>query len=267
MAIIDFIWVPGFNDTNIESSVFIACVSAAGPDRVILAVKIAVDRASPPVIFAPTMNIKTIVVGPFQVNCYLYWDPNTNDGIIIDPGAEEDTIITAVDKTGMTPRAILLTHGHADHIAAVAAVKERFDIPLYIGKGEQDLLANPSANVSAFFDNPIVAPPADVTLSDEEAVNIGSLFLKVLHTPGHTVGGVCYLDESEGNLFCGDTLFWGSVGRTDLPGGSSQVLIDSINKKILTLPDGITCYPGHGPETTVGGERTNNPFLRGDFFA
>ena len=212
------------------------------------------------------MMLKTLVVGPFQVNCYLYFDEASSDTVIIDPGAEDDRIIEQVTEANLKPRAILLTHGHGDHIAAVAAIKDHFQIPLYIGRGEEELLANPSANVSALFANPIVAPPADHLLDDEQMVSAGNISLKVLSTPGHSPGGVCYLDETLGFLFCGDTLFYGSVGRTDFPGCSHERLIASINDKIMKLPDNIVCYPGHGPETTVGSERTNNPFLRGDYF-
>lgn len=213
------------------------------------------------------MRMKTVVVGPFMVNCYLYWDTDSGDGVIIDPGAEPEKIIKEVDASGFSPRAILLTHGHADHIAGVGSVKEHFEIPLYIGDGEQELLRNPSANVSAFFDNPVVAPEPDALVTDEQIVKFGSLSLRVLLTPGHTAAGVCYLGELTGDLFCGDTLFAGSIGRTDLPGGSLQQLIASIQSKILSLPDAVVCYPGHGPETTVGAERITNPFLVGGAFA
>jgi len=210
-----------------------------------------------------TMNLHTLVVGPFQVNCFLYWDEKTGDGVIIDPGADEARIFEAVDKAGFNPRAVLLTHGHGDHIAAVAPVIEKYNVPLYVGRADRELLANPSANVSALIGQPIVAPTPDHVLNDEDPVSIGRILLTTLATPGHTPGGVCYLDDMRGILFCGDTLFYGSIGRTDLPGGSLETLIDSIHKKILALPDRIVCYPGHGPETTVGAERTNNPFLNG----
>jgi len=216
---------------------------------------------------AMSKKLETLVVGPFAVNCYLYWDEKSGDGVIFDPGADERRICDTVHKDGFTPRAILLTHGHADHLAAVQDIKERYQLPLGVGKGEEGLLADPSANVSAFFDMPIVAPEPDHLFEDNQTVTLGTLCFTVLTTPGHSPAGVCYLDESEGILFCGDTLFAGSIGRTDLPGGSYRQLLESIQKKILTLPDSVICCPGHGPQTTVGAERVGNPFLTGGSFA
>lgn len=214
------------------------------------------------------MKLKTIVVGPFEVNCYLYWDEATSDGVIIDPGLDGDVIIHEVGKSGMAPRAILLTHGHGDHIAAVEPVKEHFQLPLYVGKGDEELMRNPSANVSELIGQPIVAPRPDHIVEDEQTIAIGSLQFSVIATPGHTPGGVCYLDEKANLIFTGDSLFWGSIGRTDLPGGSLNTLLDSIKGKLMKLPDSITCYPGHGPQTTIGAEKSQNPFLTGGgFFA
>jgi glyoxylase-like metal-dependent hydrolase (beta-lactamase superfamily II) len=186
--------------------------------------------------------------------------------VIIDPGDEDELIVERVTKAGFAPEAILLTHGHVDHIAAVAPVKEHYDIPLYIGRGDETMLANPSSNASAYLAEPVIVPDPDFLLINEELISFGSLSFKVLATPGHTPGGVCFLDEAGGILFCGDTLFQMSIGRTDLPGGSTGQLLESINKKILTLPDDIVCYPGHGPRTTVGAERNQNPFLAGSYY-
>jgi len=212
-------------------------------------------------------QVHTVVVGPFAVNCYLLWDQKTSEGVIIDPGAEAEEIAEEIDEFNIVPKAILLTHGHGDHIAAVAELKKMFNVPLYVGRGEEGLLSDPGANISAFFDHPIVAPTPDCVVEDEELISVGGIELRVLATPGHTAAGVCYLEESAGRLFCGDTLFAGSIGRTDLTGGDYVRLISSIQKKILTLPDNVLVFPGHGPQTTVGTERGSNPFLIGGRYA
>jgi len=209
------------------------------------------------------MKVEMLVVGPFEENSYLYWDEKTGKGVILDPGAQADKIIATVEECGFEPVAILLTHGHGDHIGALAEVQKNWNLPVYIGHGEEGLLADPKLNGSAMFEYPIIAPKPDFLVEDENLYRFNSIELRVLSTPGHTVAGVCYLDERQGILFCGDTLFQGSIGRTDLAGGSYDTLINSIQKKILRLPDNIVCLPGHGPGTTVGAERTGNPFLIG----
>jgi len=212
-------------------------------------------------------RVHTIVVGPFAVNCYLLWNEATAEAVIIDPGDEAELITAEMDQFNLTPRAILLTHGHGDHIAAISNLKEKFDLPLYIGQGEEKMLADPSANISAYFDQPIVAPVPDHLVADEQVLMVAGIRLAVLSTPGHTAAGVCYFEEKAGRLFSGDTLFAGSIGRTDLGGGDFNRLIRSIREKILVLPDNVVVYPGHGPRTTVGAERTSNPFLIGGEFA
>jgi hydroxyacylglutathione hydrolase len=209
------------------------------------------------------MKLEMLTVGPFAENCYLYWDEKSNKGVVFDPGDEADHIIAAIEKSGFEPIVILLTHGHADHIRAVEKVKKKWKLPVYIGKGEEVYLSDPNLNGSAFYESPFTAPPPDFLVEDETDYKFDSIVLKVLFTPGHTSSGICYLDETQNLLFCGDTVFQQSIGRTDLPGGDFKTLIDSINKKILTLPDEIICLPGHGPSTTVGAERTGNPFLTG----
>ena len=212
-------------------------------------------------------RVHTVVVGPFAVNCYLLWNEASREGVLIDPGAEAENIKAEMDQISMIPKAILLTHGHGDHIAAVRELKEEFDIPLYIGAGEEGLLADPQANISAFFNQPIAAPPPDYLLKDGDVIKPAGFRLAVLATPGHTSAGVCYLEEEAGRLFAGDTLFAGGIGRTDLPGGDFKTLLNSINRQILTLPDSIQVYPGHGSATTVGVERETNPWLTGGQFA
>lgn len=210
------------------------------------------------------MQIDTLVVSPFEVNCYLVWDKSDKIGVIIDPGDEDQLILERIRQYDITPKAILLTHGHADHIAAVEPLKNEFNAKLYIGEGDEEMLTSPSANVSAMMGFQITCPPADLILKGGETLEFGSLKFSVFKTPGHSRGGVCYFSEKA--LFCGDTLFMGSIGRTDLPGGNYEQLIESIEQNILTLPDDIFCYPGHGPATTVGRERSSNPFLSGQGF-
>lgn len=210
---------------------------------------------------------KIIVVGAYQVNCYLVYDTDTKEGVIIDPGDEGDRIMSEVETTGVTPKGILLTHGHFDHIAAVDELRQHYSIPLYAGQGETELLSDSAKNGSAMAGLSLTVEPAEFLLEDEVLVRVGAVEFRILATPGHSPGGVCYLQEAAGLLYCGDTLFAQSIGRTDLLGGSTEVLLKSINDKIMKLPDQVVCYPGHGPKTTVGTERTSNPFLNGSHFA
>jgi glyoxylase-like metal-dependent hydrolase (beta-lactamase superfamily II) len=206
-------------------------------------------------------RVDTIVVGSFEVNCYIVWDEKSKDLVIIDPGDDAPSIINRVAATGATPRAILLTHAHGDHIGGVTEIRNKFGIPLVAGVNEKQYLSDPMFNLSGQIGLPISVAPAERWVADEETVSFGSLSFRVLFTPGHTSGGICFLDETEGNLFCGDTLFQSSIGRTDFPGSSFKDLLLSIQNKILSLPDEIVCYSGHGPRTTVGAERRSNPFL------
>lgn len=208
-------------------------------------------------------RILTLAVGPYAANCYLFWDEASGGGVIIDPGGEAERIISEIDQLGLQPKAILLTHGHGDHIGAVEPIKKQYQLPLYIGEGDEGMLQDPGRNVSSFFNEPIVAPLPEKIVTDDDLVNLGPIKLRVISTPGHTPGGVCYLDEEQGLLFCGDTLFAGSIGRTDLPGGLFEQLMDSIKIQLMSLPDSVICYPGHGPHTTIGVERNSNPFLIG----
>ncbi|MDF1544633.1 MAG: MBL fold metallo-hydrolase [bacterium] len=212
------------------------------------------------------MEIETAVVGSYAVNCYLAWDARSGQGIIVDPGDDGPLIAEAVSQLGFKPVGILLTHGHLDHIGAVRELMEKWSLPLYAGRNEVPLLIDPEANMSALTGHPRSTPEPDFLLDDEQPFRMGPLEFRALATPGHSPGGICILHETSGTLFCGDTLFAGSIGRTDFPGCSHQQLIKSIEEKILTLPDSIVCLPGHGPQTTVGAERVNNPFLQGGYF-
>ena len=224
-----------------------------------------VDIGSRGHILSP-MEIQTLVVGDYQVNCYLVWDKESGEGFIIDPGADGPQINSAVERVGFKPSGIVLTNGHLDHIGAVRELLERWSVPLYAGRNEVQLLIDPAANMSAMTGRPVSTPEPDFLLDDEQPFSVGTIELRALATPGHSPGGICLLHETQGVLFCGDCLFAGSIGRTDFPGCSTELLMKSIEEKIMTLPESIICFPGHGPKTTVGAERANNPFLQGDYF-
>ena len=175
-------------------------------------------------------HVDTIVVGSFEVNCYLVWDDQTKDLLVIDPGDEAISIAGRINLSGCSPRAILLTHAHGDHIAGVAELRSQYQIPLVAGENERAYLSDPMLNLSSEIGHPISLAPAERWVGDDDVISYGSLAFRVLATPGHTSGGVCYLDEEHGRLFCGDTIFQGSIGRTDFRGGSFNDLMQSIRQ-------------------------------------
>jgi hydroxyacylglutathione hydrolase len=209
--------------------------------------------------------IRRLVVGPLQANCYLF---SSRDGLttaIIDPGGDAEIIIACIEENDLQPVCIIDTHGHPDHTAANAVLKERYGIPLFIHKNDASMLAKSNMlNVltDVFFDP---SPPPDRLLNDGEEIEIGREKLKVVHTPGHSPGSICLLYENAGDripvLFSGDTVFEGSVGRADLPGGSYEVLIHSLTTRIIPLPPRTRILPGHGPETSLKKEKESNPFF------
>ncbi len=207
------------------------------------------------------MYHEVLVVGPFEVNCYLIASDPSQTVVLVDPGADADRIVAAVERSGRALEAILLTHGHVDHVGAVASVRRRWSVPVYI---------HPADAVWAFSDVNTIPPwysvPDPVGARDQRHVQDGDEFelaglrWKVIATPGHTPGGVCYHVPSEDCLWTGDTLFHGSVGRTDLPGGHPQQLQLSL-RRLLDLPASTRVFPGHGPVTSLDMERRINPFL------
>ena len=208
-------------------------------------------------------SLRTLVSMPFEENTYVAWLPGRADAVVIDPGLEPELILDFLREEGLTPAAILNTHGHADHIAGNGAMKQAFpDAPLVVGARETPLLASAEQNMSAAFGLPITSPPADRTVVEGDVVEAAGLRFEVFDLPGHSPGHVVYVFRGPPCLvFGGDVLFRGGVGRTDLPGGDTARLFDGIRRKLFTLPADAVVYPGHGPVTTVGHEMRTNPFL------
>jgi|SRR5690554_1694844 glyoxylase-like metal-dependent hydrolase (beta-lactamase superfamily II) len=192
-------------------------------------------------------------------NAYIVYTENKPEAVIIDPGDDIELIMDLIKEHELKLEKILLTHGHFDHIGAVKDLKERTGAQVAIHKQEADFLTDPNKNLSYIINRQIVQDPADIFLEDGDLIRVADMEFKVLHTPGHTEGGVCY--KLGKVLFTGDTLFEGSVGRTDLSGGSYEQLMSSIREKLLVLDDDHLVYPGHGRQTTIGRERRENPFL------
>ena len=199
-------------------------------------------------------------VGSLGTNCYIAYSENTKKAVIIDPGGDASKIIAAINREGLSVEAIINTHGHADHVLANTKVKEATGAPLWIHGADADMLGSGARNLSAYMGASTSCGTADRLLSDGDVLTIGDFSLKVLHTPGHTPGGISLLTEK--TVFVGDTLFAESIGRTDFPGGSYSQLIHSIKTKLMTLDDDVKAYPGHGPATTIGWERRQNPFIQ-----
>ena len=203
--------------------------------------------------------VHRLVVSPFETNCYIAADESTREALIIDPGDEAHLISDAIYGCDVTVIGIVNTHGHADHIGSNAALKGEFDCPIMIHRLDAPMLTDPQANLSASLGPGLVSCPPDRLLAEGDEIAVGGLMLKVIHTPGHTPGGICLYGE--GVLFSGDTLFMDGIGRTDFPGGSQRQLMDSIRTKLLVLPEETIVYPGHGPNTTIGREKHQNPWL------
>lgn len=206
------------------------------------------------------MEVYRLEVMPLGTNCYLAYDENTKDGIVVDPGGSAKDIGEAIDRLGLHIVAVINTHGHWDHIGANDAVKTKTGAPVYIHEADAEFLTNPAYNISSMMGYSSSVASADGLLHEGDTVNFGSCTLKVLHTPGHTPGGITLYGE--GVAFTGDTLFFRSVGRSDLPGGDYNALIESIKNKLMTLDEDTLVYTGHGIPTRIGDEKTGNPFVR-----
>lgn len=197
-------------------------------------------------------------LGSLGTNCYVVGDKSIGEALIIDPATSE--VLEALKKHDLIPNAVVLTHGHGDHIGGVQDIVDAFQVPVYIHKGDVPYLTDPELNLSAYSNpTPICVDANLIEVHQDDHITCGAINLKVLETPGHTPGGVCYY--MDGLVFAGDTLFRDSVGRTDFPNGSYDILIQSIKTQLYTLPDNTMVYPGHGPETNIAYEKEHNPFV------
>lgn len=202
------------------------------------------------------MIIELMVVSMFATNCYLVYCPDSKEAVIIDPGAEGKKISARVKNLGLAVKYIINTHGHIDHIGANGMLKEEFKVPILISEKDLELYNNPGFGLSLVLRK---QPRPEQFIAEGDRISFGKLSLAVIETPGHTPGGISLVSNL--GVFCGDTLFAGSIGRTDLAGGSHVTLMKSINERLMVLPPDATVYPGHGPKTTIGAEKASNPFL------
>lgn len=208
------------------------------------------------------MKIRVLELGPLGTCCYIVIDENTNMCAVIDPADDLQTIISETEKKGLKIEKILLTHMHFDHIGALNELADVTGAEIYIGVNDADGLISPFLNLSQTFGQPLVCTHPVKRVCEGDIISVGTLQLSVMHTPGHTQGSVCYLNNAEKVVFSGDTVFCQSIGRTDFPGGSYSQIMTSL-ERILSLDENFVLYPGHGPHTTVADEKTHNPYYEG----
>jgi hydroxyacylglutathione hydrolase len=201
------------------------------------------------------MKIFKVTVGPLQENCYIVADEATKEAFIIDPGDEEKRIMNVIQKEALIPRFIINTHGHYDHIGK----NHVFNLPIYIHEDDNSFLSEPQKNYSTMLGMQYRSPQAAKLLKDGDTISFGTETIHIIHTPGHTPGGICLRINKI--LFTGDTLFHNSIGRSDFPYGDGKALIRGITERLVPLGDDVTIYPGHGEKSTIGWERKNNFFL------
>jgi glyoxylase-like metal-dependent hydrolase (beta-lactamase superfamily II) len=207
------------------------------------------------------MEIKKFITDTYQMNVYVCYDNDTKAAVVIDPGGKATDTVDFVRENGLSVKYILLTHGHFDHIMAVQELMKCLDVPVAAAEAERELLADPSQNFAKLVRGEDYRVQVDVPLKDGDKISLEGITFTVLHTPGHTNGCVCFYNKAEGVLFSGDTLFYETVGRTDLPGGNYGALVTSITDKLYTLPPDTMVYPGHSRMTTIEHERVHNPFI------
>lgn len=206
------------------------------------------------------IEIKSMTLGMVATNCYLIINKETKGALLIDPADNALRISNVIEENVCTLKAILLTHGHFDHIMALNELKKRYNVPVYAHEEEEDVLKQSSLNMSGMIGQ-IYTTQADIYVKDGEHLKLAGLDIIVLHTPGHTKGGVCYYLPEEKVLMSGDTLFHCSIGRTDFPTGSMSQLVRSVKEQLFVLPDDVQVYPGHDSVTSIGYEKQYNPFF------
>lgn len=206
------------------------------------------------------MKIETFVTGIISTNCYVVHNEDTKEAVIIDPAYYPKKMKAYIAEEGLEIRAILLTHGHFDHIMGIDAILEEFPVPVFVHEDEEELINDIVLNESKTYTNGYTFSKAEY-IKDGQILEFAGYQFRVIHTPGHTSGGVCYYVESENTLFSGDTLFYASVGRTDFPTSSTSALIRSIREKLLILPDETVVYPGHMGATSIANEKKMNPYI------
>jgi hydroxyacylglutathione hydrolase len=205
--------------------------------------------------------IEKLVVGDLQTNCYIVGDEATREGIVIDPGGDAAAILEAIQRAKLRIKLVVDTHGHFDHILANRQVSEATGAPLAVHPDDASMLTNPLRSFALFVGKVQPSPPATVSLAEGNTIELGAAKLQVLHTPGHSPGSISLWCPEQKVIFSGDVLFNMGIGRTDFPGGSFRVLARSIRERLFALADDTIVYSGHGPETTIGFERANNPFV------
>ena len=206
------------------------------------------------------MKVVRIPAGIYAANCYLVYAEDNKEAIVIDPGGDEDDILTQIKNLGLDIKYIILTHGHGDHISGVNGIKDYTKAPLAIHKEDEYLLKDGRSNLSSMMAMATVEITADILLNDGDKISFGGLTAEVIHTPGHTPGGISI--KIGDSIFTGDTLFAGSIGRTDFPKSSFEAIMDSIKNRIIIYPDDTIVYPGHGPSSTIRNEKESNPFIK-----
>ncbi|QUH31200.1 MBL fold metallo-hydrolase [Vallitalea guaymasensis] len=207
------------------------------------------------------MKVKTMMLGILQTNVYIVYDEESKDAVVIDPAGDEDRIIRFIEENNLRLMGILITHGHFDHIGVVDAIRDNYGVPVFTSRQEGELMADPNKNLSLNLMRTVVAVENDEVVGDKDILEFGELEFDCIVVPGHSPESVCYYNKDNDVLFCGDTLFAGSIGRTDFYDGPQNTLINSIKDRLMILPEETKVYPGHGFQTTIGYEKKTNIYM------